>query len=359
MEKVGVGIIGTGFARRVQIPAFVACDGADVVSVSSGSAANAAATAAEFNIRHHSGDWRATVLHADVDLVCITTPPDLHREMALLAIEQGKHILCEKPMAMNAAEAEEMCSAAESSPVLALIDHELRFQPGRIAAREMILSGEIGDIRHSKAIFRAPHRGDPNVAWNWWSDESRGGGALGAIGSHIIDSFHWFLDCDIASVTCQLATQIKQRPAANGEMLPVTSDDEANMLLRFADGPVTNDTTGLVSISMIEGPDYANVMEFYGSKGVIRVGHRGEFEISRNGGAWESPIVDLGDHIDGLPDTGFARAFVNFAPHIVDAIRSGRRTVPGAATFNDGLLVQKVLDAARLSSDEARSVSPV
>ena len=111
-ERVGIGIIGTGFARRVQIPAFLACENVEIASVASGRIENARATADEFGIEHYTDDWRETVRHADVDLVCITTPPVLHREMALLALEHGKHILCEKPMAMNVAEAEEMTNAA-------------------------------------------------------------------------------------------------------------------------------------------------------------------------------------------------------------------------------------------------------
>lgn len=350
-DTVGIGIIGTGFARKVQIPAFARCPDARIVSVSSGSSENAASTAAEFDIGHHSGDWRETVTHPEVDLVCITTPPNLHREMALFAIENGKHILCEKPMAMNENEAVEMCDAAAGKSLLTLIDHELRFQPGRIVAREMIRNGEIGKARHVKAIFRAPHRGDPRLPWNWWSDQAQGGGALGAIASHVIDSFHWFLDAPITSVMCQLATHIKTRPDNDGRMIDVTSDDEANLLLRVSDPSRHLDATGLVSISMIEGPDYANVMEFYGSNGVIRISHRGEIEISRNGAKWESIDVDLGKHIDGLPDTGFARAFATFAPILIEAVKCGATTIADAATFEDGLAVQRVLDAARASSD--------
>src|SRR5436190_15640304 len=111
-EKVGIGIIGTGFARRVQIPAFRACDNAWIASVASGAIENAQATADDLGIGHFSDDWRKTLDHPEVDLVCITTPPVLHREMALFAIERGKHVLCEKPMAMTVAEAKEMADAA-------------------------------------------------------------------------------------------------------------------------------------------------------------------------------------------------------------------------------------------------------
>ena len=102
-DIIGVGIIGTGFARRTQIPAFAANAKSKIVSVSSGSFSNAESTAAEFDIPHFTGDWRETVSRAEVDLVCITTPPDLHLEMTKFCLENGKHVLCEKPMAMNTA----------------------------------------------------------------------------------------------------------------------------------------------------------------------------------------------------------------------------------------------------------------
>ncbi len=343
-------MIGTGFARRVQIPAFLACENASVVSIASGEIENARSAAAEFAIAHATADWRETVLHPDVDLVCITTPPILHRQMALFVIKQGKHVLCEKPMAMNVAEAEEMTAAAAGTRVLALLDHELRFQPGRLLAYDMLRGGEIGKIRHAKAIFQAPHRGDAALSWNWWSDAAAGGGALGAIGSHIIDSFHWFLDTEISSVSCQLNTHIKERRDASGTLRKVTSDDESNMLLRFSDGDLTEGATGLVSISMTELPEYRNRLEFYGTNGSIRIEHRGELYLAKPGDDdWTAVDTDLGTTIVGVPDTGFARAFMAFAPRIVDAIRGGSTSIEGAATFEDGVRVQRVLDAARES----------
>jgi predicted dehydrogenase len=352
-SKVGIGIIGTGFARKVQIPSFRACENAEVVSVASGNIENAASAAREFDIPHFTADWRETVSHPDVDLVCIATPPDLHLEMTLLSLEQGKHLLCEKPMAMNVAEAAEMVEKAKGSALLALIDHELRFQPGRQKALEMLRAGEIGKIRHAKYNFRAPHRGDPNLPWNWWSDETQGGGALGAIASHVIDSFHWFLGTAISSVFCQLQTHIKQRPDGRaGGMREVTSDDESNMLLRFADSDVTDDCTGLVSVSMTEAPQYQNRIEFFGTEGAMRVDHRGELFVAKHGETdWREIGVDLGSAIESVPDTGFSRGFMAFAPLIVDAIREGRNHIDQAATFEDGLKVQRVLDAARKSND--------
>ncbi len=351
-------MIGTGFARRVQIPAFLQCEGANIASVASGGVDNARATAAECGAGHFTADWRETIAHPDVDLVCITTPPNLHREMVLFAVEHDKHILCEKPMAMNVAEAEEMTTAAADKAVLALIDHELRFQPGRQLAYKMLRDGAIGTIHHVRSNFQAPHRGDPNVPWNWWSDASVGGGALGAINSHIIDSLNWFLGTDLSSVLCQLQSQIKERRDASGEMRDVTSDDQANMLLRFTDGELTQDATGLIAVSMTQGPKYQNTMEFFGEQGSLRVEHLGELFIAKRGESdWTAIETDLGTLLPGMPDTGFARGFMSFAPVMVDAIRNGRTEIEHAATFADGVKVQKVLDAARRSDREDRCIS--
>lgn len=358
-EEVGIGMIGTGFARRVQIPSFSRCEGARVISVASGSIENARVTAGEFGISHATGDWRETIEHPDVDLVCITTPPNLHLEMVLAAIDAGKHILCEKPMATNVAEAQQMADAVDGQPILALIDHELRFQPGRLTAYKMLREGAIGKIRHVKATFQAPHRGDPNIPWNWWSDATVGGGALGAIGSHIIDSFHWFLDADVASVFCQLQTHILTRIDASGASREVTSDDAASLLVRFNDGELTENTTGVATVSMTDGPDYQNLMEFFGTDGFLRIDHLGGLAIAKAGESEWTPLeVDLGTLLPGMPDTGFARAFVEIAPRVVDAIRNGETTIEHAATFADGVRVQRVLDAARESDRMGRIVRP-
>lgn len=357
-EKVGVGIIGTGFARRVQIPAFLECEGAEIASVASGHPENAEAAAREFNIAHFTGNWRETIDREDVDLVCITTPPDTHYEMTLYAVERGKHILCEKPMAMNVGEALEMTEKAKGRNILALIDHELRFQNGRQKAYSMLRSGEIGRIRHVKYNFRAPHRGDANLPWNWWSDEKAGGGALGAIGSHVIDSFLWFLDAKISSVFCQLQTHIKQRKdTETGEMREVTTDDESTLILRFADGDLTKDTTGIVSVSMIEYPKYENSIEFFGDAGAMRIGYKGEILAAKAGeDDWREIETDFDAPVKGVADTGFSRGFMGFAPKIIKAIRDGQTEIEYAATFEAGLHVQEVLDAARRSHSEHRLV---
>lgn len=352
-EKIGIGFIGTGFARKVQIPAFKMCENAEIISVSSASLANAESTAKEFNIPHYTNNWRETVENKDVDLVCITTPPNLHYKQTLYALEHGKHILCEKPIAMNVAEAEKMTKAAQGKGVLALIDHELRFQSGRQKAYKMLRDGVIGKIRHVKYIFRNAQRGDVNIPWNWWSDEAQGGGTLGAIGSHAIDTMLWFLGTDVSEVFCQLQTHVKQRKDASGEIKQVTTDDETNMIMRFSDGELLEDTTANVSLSMVEFPDYQHSIEFVGTEGSLKVLYLGEIFLTKKGESnWTQIEIAEDKSIDGIFNSGFPAGFVAFAPKIVDAILHGKTEIEGAATFEDGLKVQRILDAARESNEK-------
>lgn len=351
-EKIRIGIIGTGFARSTQIPAFQSISEAEIVSVASGSLTNAERTARDFGIQHFTDNWRETVERKDVDLICITTPPILHLEMALFALENDKHILCEKPMAMNVDEAREMIKRAKESDILALIDHELRFTNGRQKAYKMLRSGDIGKVIHAKYHYCNAYRGDEHLPWSWWSDEKQGGGALGAIGSHVIDTFRWFLDAEISEIFCQLQTHIKQRPdPKTGDLREVTTDDAALMILRFSDSDLTADATANVSLSMVEAGNYRNAVEFFGTKGALRIEDNGEIfyaDIKEN--YWNQIDVELSDIAEGMRYSGWSLGFMNFACEIVSALLEEKTEIEQAATFEDGLKIQEVLDAARESN---------
>jgi predicted dehydrogenase len=349
--KTRIGIIGTGFARLVQIPAFLNCKETEIVSIASGTLANAEKTARDFNVKHFTDNWRETIENKEVDLVCITTPTVLHHEQTLFAIAHGKHILCEKPMAMNAAEALEMTQKAKDAKIMALIDHELRFLNGRRKAFEMIREGQIGKIIHFKTMFRNASRGTQDVKWNWWSDVNSGGGALGAIGSHAIDTFRWMLGTEISEVYCELKTNVKYRETSDGETKSVTADDETNMIVKFAENDLTADASGTVSLSVVESGKYEHRLEIFGTKGSIIVEEGGELWVSKiTDSDWTKLEIDLGEPPPNTKIGGWSRGFMNFAKEIVLALQEGRIDVPNAATFEDGYKCQLVLDAARDSN---------
>lgn len=350
-NRIGIGVIGTGFARKTQIPAFMELGDARVVSVSSGNPANAKAVASEFQIPHFSGNWQETVRHPDVDLVCVTTPPDRHLEMTAAALRGGKHVLCEKPMAMNSGQASEMSRLAADAGKLAIIDHELRFTNGRQEAFNLIRDGRIGKIRHVKYSFRAGMRGDPQLPWTWWSDVERGGGALGAIGSHSVDTIRWLTESDVTEVSCRLHTHIKQR-MLNGELKEVSSDDEALMILKLAAGDYVEDATACVSNSVVEAGPPRNRIELFGETGALRIEDGGElFYTGIKESEWRPIEVELGEAPSGCAVGGWSRGFRALAGRIVETLLSGAIEIQHAATFDDGLAVQNVLDAARHSNE--------
>ncbi len=351
-RKIRLGFIGTGFTRLIQIPAFRMFPEVEIVSVASGTLENAEKTARDFGVPHFTADWRETVARDDIDLISIVTPPYLHAEMAIAALDAGKHVLCEKPTAMNATEALAMLEKARETKLMALIDHELRFLNGRRKALNMIRGGELGTINHMKVWFRNASRGHEGVKWNWWADERRGGGALGAIGSHAVDTLRWFSGAEVSEVFCLLKTNFKDRlDESSGEKRAVTSDDEANLILKLADGEFTGDASAGISISVTESGKYGHRTEIYGDKGGLVIEDGGEIlfaGIADND--WREIEVELGEVPPGSKVGGWSRGFLNFAREIKDALLEGRTEIPHAATFLDGYRNQVVLDAARESN---------
>jgi len=356
---VGVGIIGTGFARTTQLPAWAACEGARLVAVASGRRENAERAAREFDIPFVAEDWREVVAHDEVDLVSIVTPPVTHAEMAVAALEAGKAVLCEKPMAMNAQQTARMCEAARAAGRLALIDHELRFLPARRRMRELIQGGELGRVRHAKFLFRGGSRASADAPWSWWSDERAGGGALGAIGSHAVDALHWLLGTRASHVSASLAAHVaERRDPASGELRRVTADDEASLLVNFEDGGAAERATGVISVSMAEAGAPEHTIEVFGTEGSVRIdGARRLWRARVGEGAWQRVETEEAPLAEGMRDNEWSRGFNVFAREIVGALREGRTGIEGAATFEDGHRTQLVLDAARAAHDSGCRVA--
>jgi predicted dehydrogenase len=354
MEKrvIRIGIVGAGFARSTQIPGFRSCHGARVTAVASHHREHAERVAQEFGIANVANDWRELVERDDVDLVSVVTPPATHMEITLAALDHGKAVLCEKPMAMDASEAKRMTDRAREAGVLALIDHELRFLNSRRKMREMVHSGTIGGVRHCNYLFVSDYRGVLDRPWDWWSDATMGGGTLGAIGSHAVDSFRWLLDAEISEVCCMLSTHIASRPdKASGNMREVTSDDAAKLMVRFVDSTLAKKTTGTISMSVVESGKYENRFEVYGTSGSLMVEETGKLWHSPAGsGDWRPVQVEKNAVAAGTKESSWSGGFTAFSAAIVEALQEGRTTVADAATFEDGYRIQLVLDAARRSN---------
>jgi predicted dehydrogenase len=340
-----VGVIGTGWGARVQVPAFRKA-GLDVVAIAGFRSEKTRAAAAELGNLEAYDDWRALVASPNLDLVTITTPPSEHREMAEAVLAAGKHVILEKPTALNAAEAEELVALAAQHPDrIAIVDHELRFLPSWREARQRI--AELGGIRYAEVRYASPGRSDRSRECNWWSDAARGGGIWGAVGSHYIDALRYF-GLEIDAVQAMLHTVIAERPMGDGTR-PVTSDDLAAVHLRFRQGGVAS----LLFAAVASGNDEPAVLTLHGEHGAMRFTGE-EVLLSQHG----KPFTRIaGEDLAKVPGNSPGGAFGSGTIHLAQALRAAiddgqRDALSPAATFHDGLMQQRVLDAARRSADE-------
>jgi predicted dehydrogenase len=301
-----------------------------------------AATAKGLGVPRVFENWRALVADPAIDLVSIVTPPVEHRAMAIAALEAGKHVIAEKPTAMNAPEAEEMLDAAESRPhQVALVDHELRFLPAWRIARERV--DEIAPLRFAEVRYASPSRGDRNRAWNWWSDAAQGGGVLGAIGSHIVDALR-YLAGEIIGVRASLHTYVGERPYEGG-LRAVTSDDYASLELRLAGGVAAS-----VLLSVVASVDEPTTITLHGERGGIRLIDQSVLVASLNG-SWKEVPSEQVAAVGNSPGGPYGSGTVWFGRALRAALVDGDSdALAPAATFRDGLAQQQVLDAARRSS---------
>ena len=194
MDGIGIGLIGAGFMGKCHALAFGAVKAVfgDVPRpklevLCDGSLAKARSAAAQFGFARATDDWRALLEDPKVDLVSVTTPNALHHEMALAAIAAGKHVYCEKPMAVTLGQAEEMAAAAARSPVRTLVGYNYLKNPAVLHARALLDRGAIGRPIHFRGIFDEDYMADPALPGTWRSLRREAGlGVLGDMGCHLV-----------------------------------------------------------------------------------------------------------------------------------------------------------------------------
>ncbi|PSJ21641.1 gfo/Idh/MocA family oxidoreductase [Halomonas sp. ND22Bw] len=223
------------------------------------------------------GDWRTLVADPEVDVVDITSPNALHHEMAMTAIEHGKHVYCEKPLAMDDDQAREMQEAAERAGVKTMVAFNNIKTPAALLAKQLIEAGEIGRPIRFRGTFDQGFFNDPELPWSWrCSREGAGTGALGDLGAHVI-SVAQFLMGDIDEVNCQAQTQITERPVpssdagyasrveADAERRRVENDDQTQSLVKFASG-----AAGVIESSRVAaGRVFGVYWEVSGTEGTL------------------------------------------------------------------------------------------
>lgn len=340
--KVKVGIIGAQFEADIHAASFqMAPQEAEVVAVASPTPGNAAALAKKYGISRVFTDYREMLKESDIEMVTIAAPNSLHAQMTLDIAQAGKHIVCEKPLAMTIEEGERMIDAAKRHGVLLMYAEELFFTPKYLKAKEMADAGAFGKVYLVKQSEK--HFG-PHSPWFWDVNRS-GGGALMDLGCHGIAFCYWFLGRPaIKSVYCQMGTYV------HGDK--TKAEDDSLCILEFANGAV-----GMVENSWARRGGMDDRIEVYGEAGVTYANlHMGNAlaTYSENGygyavekapttKGWSYPVFE--EHWNyGMPQemTHFARCV--------------RGKESPQATGEDGLVVLEALYAGYASAGEGRKV---
>ncbi|KDN21950.1 Gfo/Idh/MocA family protein [Amycolatopsis rifamycinica] len=364
-ETIGIGMVGHAFMGAVHshawrsvhrffdpplVPRLAVLGGRDET--------RARVAAAKFGWEDVETDWRKLVTRDDVGLVDVCTPGDSHAEIAIAALEAGKHVLCEKPLANSVAEAEAMAEAARRARergVRAMVAFNYRRVPALAHARNLVASGALGEIRHVRSVYLQDWLSDAQAPMTWrLRRESAGSGALGDLGAHIVDAAQFVTGDVITGVSALTNTFVKQRPAENGGTDEVTVDDTALFLARLSGGAVATFEATRFAL----GRKNAMRLEVNGSKASLAF----DFEAMNELQWYEGTGTEAGFRRILVTEPqhpyvgawwppghllGYEHTFTHEVADLLDAIGAGTDPAP---SFDDGLRVQRVLDAVEKSA---------
>ena len=364
-SEIGIGIIGAGYMAKMHslaIRNLNGLSGADLPRLVARRIADIAPGAAskvaqQWGWESATADWRDITRATDIDAVIVLTPNDSHCELAIDAFRNGKHVLCEKPLANTLSAAQEMLSAFDASGSRGMVNFVYRNWPAVQLARELIEQGRLGDLIHFSGDFFQDYAADPALPYSWRHSKAvAGGGALGDIGSHILD-IACHLMGPIARVTARTKRLFPTRPDMSGKPVDVDVDDMALMLADFASGAAGTISAGWAMTGRKTNLAFAAT----GTKGAIK------FDWERNnellfyeegadhrlngfrrivlGGM--HPQADMFWYAPGQ-GLGYAEAFAITLRRFVLSIVTGKDSTP---SFREAYHIGQITDAASRAAE--------
>jgi predicted dehydrogenase len=373
VKKINVGLIGHKFMGRAHthgytdLPIFFDAGVTVVKKTICADEENIGQVAARWGWEKATLDWQDLIDDPEIDLVDIAAPSAIHAQVAIAAAKAGKHVFCEKPLALSLADAQAMVAAVDKAGVVNMIGFSYRCVPALALAKQMIDSGEIGEIYHFRGIYQQSWLVDPGFPLVWRLQRKDAGyGPHGDLGAHVVDLARWLVG-EIDQVCCMQQTFIRERPKpsfvdgliakAGTEKGIVDVDDASAFLLRFKG----QQTMGYIEATRF-GTGHRNQhhVEINGSKGAIifDMEKMNELQVYQNtdqGHAQGYRRVLVGEGVHPYMANwwpaghiiGYGEIFVNQMYNLVTAIKEKRAAKPD---FHDGLICQYVLDAAERSA---------
>ena len=375
VPTLGVGMLGYAFMGKAHTNAYKTLDyiytpppaHPQLVAIAGRDRAHVEAAARRYGYEKAVTDWRDLVDDPEVQVFDNGAPNNLHAEPCIAAARAGKHIICEKPLARDAAEAKRMLKAAQAAGVVHMCAFNYRFVPALKLARDIITAGRLGRIYHFRAHYLQEWIMDPNFGMVWRLDASEAGsGALGDLGAHIIDLAR-FLVGEPASVNGITATFIKERAGASGATQQVGVDDAFVAAVQFENGAIGT----LEASRFARGRRNHQVIEVNGEKGsiVFNVERLNELEVylpeeetRQDAQGFRTVLVTEPTHPyvgAWWPQghiIGWEHSFVHEIKHFFDCVTTGRPVGPEGADFEDGYRASVVADAIVQSANSGRRV---
>ncbi len=383
MAKVLVGVIGTGWGQ-LHIEVWRRIKNADVVAVCDVDEARAKNIAQQYSIEQTYADFHDLVANETIDLISIAAPTELHKPIAHAAIEAGKHVLCEKPLALNTNDAREMLASAQSKKIVHAVDFEMRFLPAFAYAKELIDEDYLGPLLRVDVMMTMERPWGEHG--NWAADDARGGGVLMEVGSHFIDALRWFFG-DVRAVLASRRTHFPSvkipAPAPSqslprlgvanhqgtssdstaaglaprddwrgqGGGYPVTGDDAFWCVMQFARG-------GEALVNFMTGArhDPGWSLSAYGQRGTLLI-QSGQL-LGMRAGDREMAILPIPHRLElsDKPRDPMVWGMLKLFERVVSKITGRDESLP-YPDFRDGSNVMQIIDAVRRASDERRWVS--
>lgn len=381
MKQINIGMVGYKFMGKAHSHAyrdlhmFFPKIAKPVMKLICGRDEEGVAQAAEqFGWDGYVTDWRDLLNNADIDVIDINAPSNAHMEIALAAAKAGKHLFCEKPLALTLPDSREMLKAAEDAGVKHMVGFNYRFAPAVMLAKKLIDEGRLGEIYHFRAWFLQDWIVDPDFPLVWrLQKEIAGSGSHGDLGAHLIDLAHYLIG-GMTEVIGMSETFIKERPeptsmtglSAKGSKDapkgPVTVDDATLFMSRFANGALGS----FEATRFAPGHRCTNSFEINGSKGSVK------FDFERMN-ELQVYFTDDAEDVQGFRRVlatdpshaymdawwpaghtiGYEHTFIHEVVELMQALEEDRQPVPN---FVDGVKCQEVLEAVDRSIAERRWV---
>lgn len=356
MNKVKIGIIGTGVGIRTHLNGFKSVADAEIVAICGSSAQRSQEFADKYQIPIACADYKQLCDLDEIDLVCVTSPNRYHRDAVNYAISKEKHIICEKPLSDDSKEVRCIINVCQKHKKIAVVDHQLRYNPYIKKIKELIDSGVIGEVRSVSLRQTGSGFVNPDTLFYWSFDGAQGGGVRLAMASHFTDLIQfWFGERKIINVSGYLNPVTMERRDSNGKMQQVTGSAICNAMINLE-----NELNVIYSINANSFIGSSFDINVFGTNGEIAFNLKDKLSLySRDKvGQRQDVIVDgvFPDEVENKVSI-FSGSFRYFAPLIIKAIQTEDYSIiSSSATFADAKYNLKILDAIQQSTNSGTGI---